>query len=470
MPVVTGNLYFVAGSSSFSGANTDFTVSVGFLKADGSVDTTPTAAITLSSVPAGVTATALTVTPTAGVAKFTAKIATVGSYVLTASATGFRSVDRSFKVQAPPTGAPVLAFFADPKTNTFVYARRAFAVQPVVTIQDSAGSVFSTGASSTLSVTLAGTGLAPAAGLTKAAVAGLAAFTGLYIETVGSTTITATATGATSVSTTVTVSRAFGYYAFTASPSFETTNVVFAVQPVVTSFGTDGVIFTTQQATLTLAAAAAIGTTGTVVLTSGTATTAPSQGLTNGVASFAGVKAVATTGTYTLTASASPTVSVSTRFNIYADAAASATASASERSTSWEFKLKLGLDASVVDNPATKAQYEAAIRSDLCLAAGLTVANCNIQVTIVKASVTATVVVLNNADASRPSPKTIADLLVSQVSNPASPLRNSPTAGQLESFVVAVPSQSQVKAGSASTAAVASATFVAAGVMAALLL
>jgi hypothetical protein len=147
-------------------------------------------------------------TAVAGVATFSGCVIDKASptspanpYVLVATATGLASAEStSLTVAAGP--ASKLMFSIQPVGAN---AGQPFATQPTVAITDAGGNIVTTGASSTLTVTLAlganpgGGVLTCTGGLSKPAVAGLAAFTGCSINKPGvGYTLVASASGLTS--------------------------------------------------------------------------------------------------------------------------------------------------------------------------------------------------------------------------------------------------------------------------------
>ncbi len=165
------------------------------------------------------------------------------------------------------------------------------AVQPVVTIQDSAGN---TAASSTINVTLSlaapsGTTaiLSCTGGLTMAAVAGVATFTGCSIDKVGTGyVIGATVIGVTGAKTTaiaITAGNA-ARTTFTTDPIGAPGGIAFTKQPSVAIQDATGNGVTTSTASVRLAIAVGTGTAGAIL----TCTGGLSKTAVSGVATFAG--------------------------------------------------------------------------------------------------------------------------------------------------------------------------------------
>ncbi len=125
---------------------------------------------------------------------------------------------------------------------------------------------------------------------------GSARFSGCRVDTPGTYTLTATATGlASAVSTSFTITAAPSKLAFTTSPSSSTTGTTFGTQPVVAIQDASGNA-TTATNTVTLTITNPAGATLTC-------TTNP-KAATSGIAAFTGCR-INRAGTYTLTATAS---------------------------------------------------------------------------------------------------------------------------------------------------------------------
>jgi len=160
-----------------------------------------TLSISGGTVGATLTCTANPVTVVNGVATFAGcKIDKAGTYTVTATASGLTSASATLTVVAGP--AAKVAFVAQPGTSI---VSQAFAIQPVVAIQDLGGNTVTTGAAATAVVTLSlganpgGGTLTCTGGLSKAAVLGVALFTGCSIDRAGNGyTLVATASGLTS--------------------------------------------------------------------------------------------------------------------------------------------------------------------------------------------------------------------------------------------------------------------------------
>ncbi|MEI7924667.1 MAG: LysM peptidoglycan-binding domain-containing protein [Chloroflexota bacterium] len=382
------SLYFLAGTPVFASVGDPVgIVKVGFHRADGSVDTTPAARVTLSSTPAGLIGT-LAGDAQSGVASFTNLVfPAAGSYSLVASATGYNSATLALRVQVKASAPTKIVFTTSPPAST--NAGQGFNLEVAVQDKDSVTVLGATGVVTLSYTATTGSGTLSAAttqGLSVTPVNGVASFTGLKIGTSATSatgTITATYGAFTVRSTAVTATRTLAYIAFSAVPTFETTGTTFSIAPVVTAYATDGTPLTTQTGDVTLSASAATGNVSTVALSAATGAGGLTAVLTNGVATFPGLKATGGTGLYLLTATlarASGTpLSVSVNFSLYATSTAASTAAAKSQQGQPSVHL-------TVESTASRLTTEASIRSDLCLTAGLTLANCKIQVSIAKAT------------------------------------------------------------------------------------
>ena len=247
----------------------------------------------------------VTKTAVAGVATFTnLRIDPAGAKTLRASGTlsgpGAVTVDSSsFAVSA--AAASQIVVTTDPAGAT---AGSAFATQPVVTVEDAFGNTVTTGADSTINITMTiqtGTGTLQGTA-TKAAVAGVATFTNLRIDTTGAKTLRAAGTltgpGAVtddSASFTVDPATVASQLVYTTQPSGATAGAVFGTQPVVTvedAFG--NTVTTGADSTINVSIAIQTGT-GTL---QGTVT----QAAVAGVATFTNLR-IDSSGAKTLRAS-----------------------------------------------------------------------------------------------------------------------------------------------------------------------
>ena len=258
---------------------------------------TDTSSVTLAlTTPAGATlaCTPNPSTAVAGVVTFNGcQIDKVGTYTLTAI-DGLLTSATSSSVTITAGAASVLAFTTQPSSSAT--SGTSFAAQPVVTVQDAGGNTVSTNtAPVTLAITTpAGATLACTANPTNA-VAGVATFTGCRINKAGTYTLTATASGftsASSTSVTITVGAA-SQLAFTTSPSGSTRGIAFATQPVVTVQDAGGNTVTTSVASVTLSLTTAAGATLTC--------TPNPKNAAAGVDTYAGCS-INLANTYTLTA------------------------------------------------------------------------------------------------------------------------------------------------------------------------
>ncbi len=238
-----------------------------------------------------------------------------GSYTLTAAATGLPTItSNAFNITV---GAASQLVFSTQPGGGVDGAAWAAAGQPAVTVEDSGGNVVTTATNSiTLAITTqpgSGATLACTGGNAKAATTGVATFAGCQITgTVGSYTISASATGLTTAtgspfSITIGAATQLG---FNPQPGGGANGVAWGTQPSVNVEDVGGNTVTTATNSITLA----IGTNpgGALTCTGGNTLAA-----TNGVANFAGCKITGKAGAYTLTAAATglPTITSNT-FNI----------------------------------------------------------------------------------------------------------------------------------------------------------
>lgn len=219
-------LVFTTEPSSSATGGTPFAVQpvVSIEDAVGNVVTTDTSRVTLalagSPTGAAITCTANPLAATAGVARFAGcAINLANSYTLTAS-DGTLTVALSSSVDVSVGSAARLGFTTEPSTSAA--SATAFAVQPVVSVEDAGGNPVSSGADSTASVTLALTSAAAGTSLackanTVAAVAGVATFTGCSINEAGKYTLTASAPGLASGASTAVTAGGTTAMAFTPS-------------------------------------------------------------------------------------------------------------------------------------------------------------------------------------------------------------------------------------------------------------
>jgi hypothetical protein len=302
-----------------AGATMSPPVTVTVEDAQGNTVTTASGTVTLVlTTPAGAILTGGgAATVTAGVATFgTLTVNKVGSYTLTPSTTvsGVTTLPASTAFTVSASTGSQLAFTTEPPASST--AGTGFGV--AVTARDSLGN---TATSFTGNVTVALTGATGTAGATLrgtktvAAVAGVATFSGLSVDSVGTGyTLTATATGATNG-----VSTAFAITAAPASALF------FTTQPPASS--TAGAAFGATVTARDSLGNTATGFSGnvTVAITGGTGKAGANLRGTKTVAAAAGSAtfsglSVDSSGTgFTLAASASgPTSATSTAFDIVA--------------------------------------------------------------------------------------------------------------------------------------------------------
>jgi hypothetical protein len=203
MPGIAAKLAFTTNPSGSTASTTVFAIQpvVTIQDAGGTTVSGSTAPVTLSittSAGANLTCPTNPLAAVAGVATFAGcKIDKAGTYTLTAAAGGLtNAVSANLTITV---GSPAkLAFTTSPSGTTA--SNTVFATQPVVTVQDAGGNTVT---SSSTSVTLSITGSPSGANLTcptnpPAAVAGVVTFAGCKIDKAGTYTLTATASGLTS--------------------------------------------------------------------------------------------------------------------------------------------------------------------------------------------------------------------------------------------------------------------------------
>ena len=134
-------------------------------------------------------------------------------------------------------------------------SQSALATQPAVAVQDAGGNTVTTSTSPvTLALTAPGGATLACTTNPKAAVAGVATFAGCQVDKVGSYTLTASAAGltsGTSSSFTITVGAA-AKVAFTTQPGGGASQVAWATQPVVAVQDAGGNTVTTDTSSVTL--------------------------------------------------------------------------------------------------------------------------------------------------------------------------------------------------------------------------
>lgn len=263
--------------------------------------TSGTNSITLSiTTPAGATLTCTSNPKSAvnGVATFSGcAIGKAGTYTLRATASGLTSAtSTTFTISPGPSAR--LAFSSSPSNSV---SSTAFATQPVVAVLDTFGNTVASSALVTLAITTPNGASLTCTTNPKAAVAGIATFSGCRIDRAGTYTLTASADGLTSgASASFTISAgSAAKVVFTTSPGVSTAGVEFPTQPAVAIQDAAGnLVSTTVVVTLTI--------------------TPPTGGAvlscflnpwltTGGVLSFAGCE-IDHPGTYTLTVSSTSLV------------------------------------------------------------------------------------------------------------------------------------------------------------------
>lgn len=242
-----------------------------------------------------------TVAASSGVAAFSGcSIDKSGTYTLTSTDGSLTAATSgSFTVTVGP--AVKLAFTTQPSSSSTSGA--AFTAQPVVTVQDAGGNTVT---GDTSSVTLALTGTGPSGAVLscttnpKAAVSGVATFSGCTVDKSGSGYTLTAADGslgsATSTAFAITAGTATKLV-FSTQPGNGTGGISLGTQPVVTVQDANGNTVTTDASSVTLAITGGTGTSGATLTC-----TANSQAASSGVATFTGCKIDKAGTNYTLTA------------------------------------------------------------------------------------------------------------------------------------------------------------------------
>lgn len=283
-----------ASSPGNTARNTAFSTqpAVAVQDAGGNTVTTSTVPITLSIASGTLTCTSNPKSAAAGIATFAGcRIDQTGNKVLTARSGSLSGTSSSFSIFS---SASRLAFLTSPTSTS---SGAAFASQPVVAIQDSAG--YATSATNSVALTITTPGGATLA-CTKnptAAVNGTATFNGCAIGKAGTYTLTASASGlssATSTSFTITAGPATRL-GFTSSPSNSASSATFASQPAVAVLDGFGNITTST---------AAVGLAITTPAGANLTCTSNPRAAVAGMATFSGCR-IDRAGTYTLTATSS---------------------------------------------------------------------------------------------------------------------------------------------------------------------
>ena len=236
-------------------------------------------------------------------------------YTLTATAPGLTSATSS-AFNVTPAAAAAIAFSIEPGGGT---GGVAWPTQPVVRILDAYGNTV-TSATAAVTLTLAGgtsgAVLACTGGNAKAAVAGVATFSGCKVDIAGTGyTVSATAsglTGDTSSSFGVIVGPA-AQLAFSVQPGGGTGGTAWAVQPSVAVLDAGGNPVTASALAVTLAITTGTGASGAVMSCTG----GPASAAVAGVAAFVGCKIDKAGANYTLKATGTAvTAGTSTAFSV----------------------------------------------------------------------------------------------------------------------------------------------------------
>jgi signal peptidase I len=279
----------------------------------GNTVTTSTAPVTLSITGATLACAVNPNNAVSGAATFAGcNIDKAGTYTLTATSSGLTSAV-SAGVTITVGAAAKLGFTTQPSKGVI---NTNFGTQPVVAVQDAGGNTVTTSSASvTLTITTPAGATLSCSSNSKNASSGVASFSSCKINTAGSYTLTAAASGLTSaLSLGFTIAGTATKLAFTTSPSGSTTSSTsFTPQPVVTVQDASGYTVTNSSTSVTL----------TITTPAGATLTCSSnpKNASSGLATFSSCK-IDKAGTYTLTAAASGLASaVSTSFTITAGSA-----------------------------------------------------------------------------------------------------------------------------------------------------
>jgi hypothetical protein len=279
-------LVFTTEPPSSGTAATPFGAVVQVQDANGNLVTTSNASVTITSTASGVTGTT-TVSAVGGVATFTNLILnTSGTYTLTAATSGVSSAISSGITIGAGT-ATKLVFTTEPPTGGAAGAPFSAAVQ----VQDAYGNLVTSNNSASVTISSTASGVTGTTTLT--AVGGVATFTNLILNTSGTYSLTAAASGLTSAtSSNITIGAGIpSKVVFTSGPpSGGTAGTPFTA--VVQIQDGNGNLVTGSTASVTITSTAS-GVTGTTTLAA-----------VGGVATFSNLL-LNTTGTYTLTAASS---------------------------------------------------------------------------------------------------------------------------------------------------------------------
>ncbi len=305
------------------------------LDAFGNLATTAIAPVSLSLATGSgaLVCAANSVTPSAGIAAFSGcRIDTAGTVTLNASSGSIAAATSTPQVVISAGSANRLAFSVAPSSTA--QAGQAWLQQPVVRVEDAFGNPVST-AAATVTLSLAsGTGPLVCDANPVTAVAGVASFSGCRINTAGTVTLTASASGLGGAVTAPSVVIGVGApdrLVFTTLPSAQATvGVAWAQQPAVSIQDAFGNVVSAATTPITLALASGAGP---LVCTSNPVTPVA------GVAQFAGCR-LNSAGVATLTASTAGIAATTTQPQVSAVQARAAVVPTTDR---WALLLLIAL-------------------------------------------------------------------------------------------------------------------------------
>lgn len=304
------------------------------LDAFGNLATTATTPVTLSlaSGSGALVCAANSVTPSAGIAAFSGcRIDTAGTVTVNASSGSIAAATSTPQIVISAAGANRLAFSVAPSSTA--QAGQAWLQQPVVRVEDAFGNPVSAPAIVTLSL-VSGSGPLVCDANPVTAVAGVASFSGCRINTAGTVTLAASASGLGSTVTAPSVVIGAGVpdrLVFTTLPSAQVNvGMAWPQQPAVSIQDAFGNVVTAATTPVTLALASGAGP---LVCTGNPVTPVA------GVAQFAGCR-LSSAGVVTLTASTAGIAATTTQPQVSAVQARAAVVPTADR---WALLLLIAL-------------------------------------------------------------------------------------------------------------------------------
>ncbi len=254
--------------------------------------------VTITSSGGSLACTATTVTVSAGIASF-ANCAVTGTGTFTLHATSSPALVPADSTPFTITGAATRVVFTQQPASGITST--AFALQPVVAIQDASGATVVSDNTSTVTLSVfSGPGALACTANPKAVVNGVATFSGCSVNAAGTYVIRASSGALTTADTSsFVVTGPATKLAFSQQPNGGTTNKTFGLQPtVVVQDASNNTVVSDSATVITLSISSGPG---------GASLTCNSVSVTvvNGVAAFGGCEAD-TPGAYVLHAASSP--------------------------------------------------------------------------------------------------------------------------------------------------------------------